>query len=285
MARLMCALRVKCHSIRWKPLSECRIALITTAAPYQPGNGEQGPGAPQREGKVHAVYSGDTAQERPAHLACGHRPQAHERRGLRDLLPAERAAAKRGLQAHRLRSPAFSWGADQSQPACDARCRLPGDPRPLPDRWRRCGDPGSQLPGLPPDRQPNRANTGGGRHRHRRHGLREGHRRVRRCAAIPVFRFPARQRGRPAEGSGVAGPHSRLGTQCPRVGSGAAHAVQSTLKWSANPDWKLDYCNVERLTPEEIERRRAEFDRGKAQASNARKNAGLVRRDAEDEIA
>jgi hypothetical protein len=61
--------------------------------------------------------------------------------------------------------------------------------------------------------------------------------------------------------------------------------VQSTLKWSANPDWKLDYCNVERLTPEEIARRRAEFDQGKAQASNARKNAGLVRRDAEDEIA
>ena len=29
-----------------KPLSECRVALITTAAPYQPGKGEQGPGAP-----------------------------------------------------------------------------------------------------------------------------------------------------------------------------------------------------------------------------------------------
>ena len=28
------------------PLSKCRIALITTAAPYQPGKGDQGPGAP-----------------------------------------------------------------------------------------------------------------------------------------------------------------------------------------------------------------------------------------------
>src|SRR3989304_5818846 len=26
-----------------KPLSRCRVALITTAAPYQPGKGDQGP--------------------------------------------------------------------------------------------------------------------------------------------------------------------------------------------------------------------------------------------------
>ncbi len=61
--------------------------------------------------------------------------------------------------------------------------------------------------------------------------------------------------------------------------------VQSPLTWSANPDWKLDYCNVERLTPEEIARRRAEFDEGKRQARDVRKDAGLSRRDAEDEIA
>ena len=29
-----------------KPLSACRIAMVTTAAPYQPGKGDQGPGAP-----------------------------------------------------------------------------------------------------------------------------------------------------------------------------------------------------------------------------------------------
>src|SRR5438045_3589015 len=28
------------------PLAECRVALITTAAPHQPGKGDQGPGAP-----------------------------------------------------------------------------------------------------------------------------------------------------------------------------------------------------------------------------------------------
>jgi D-proline reductase (dithiol) PrdB len=45
-----------------KPLVECRIALITTAAPYQPGKGEQGPGAPYNAAaKFFAVYSADSA--------------------------------------------------------------------------------------------------------------------------------------------------------------------------------------------------------------------------------
>ena len=39
--------------------------------------------------------------------------------------------------------------------------------------------------------------------------------------------------------------------------------VQNPLRWSDNPDWKLDYSNVARLSPEEIARRRAEFDRQK----------------------
>ncbi|HEX9278426.1 MAG TPA: glycine reductase, partial [Casimicrobiaceae bacterium] len=65
----------------------------------------------------------------------------------------------------------------------------------------------------------------------------------------------------------------------------ARTTVQSPLKWNASPDWKLDYCNIERLTPEEIARRRAEFDRVKAQAKNMRDETGLARFDAQDEIA
>src|SRR5437870_189311 len=50
--------------------------------------------------------------------------------------------------------------------------------------------------------------------------------------------------------------------------------VQSPLRWSASPDWKLDFSNIERLTREEIKRRRAEFDKGKAHAKNVRMEAG-----------
>jgi hypothetical protein len=47
---------------------------------------------------------------------------------------------------------------------------------------------------------------------------------------------------------------------------GPRTTVQNPLRWSDNPDWKLDYSNVERLSPEEIARRRAEFDREKEKA-------------------
>lgn len=44
-----------------KPLSRCRIVLITTAAPFREGAGDQGPGAPYNaQAKFYAVYSGDT---------------------------------------------------------------------------------------------------------------------------------------------------------------------------------------------------------------------------------
>ena len=46
--------------------------------------------------------------------------------------------------------------------------------------------------------------------------------------------------------------------------------VQSPLRWSADPSWKLDYSNIARLTPAEIERRRREFDRQKEVAKTAR---------------
>src|SRR5437764_2501180 len=61
--------------------------------------------------------------------------------------------------------------------------------------------------------------------------------------------------------------------------------VQNPLRWSASPDWKLDYSNIERLTPEEITRRRAEFDKGKVQAKSMRMEARLNQSAAKDEIA
>jgi D-proline reductase (dithiol) PrdB len=43
------------------PLAQARLALITTAAPYQPGVGDQGPGAPYNAAaKFYTVYSEST---------------------------------------------------------------------------------------------------------------------------------------------------------------------------------------------------------------------------------
>ena len=43
------------------PLNRARVALITTAAPFQPGAGDQGPGAPYNAAaKFYKVYSAST---------------------------------------------------------------------------------------------------------------------------------------------------------------------------------------------------------------------------------
>jgi hypothetical protein len=46
--------------------------------------------------------------------------------------------------------------------------------------------------------------------------------------------------------------------------------VQSPLRWSGDPAWKLDYSNIDRLSAEELHRRRREFDRQKAIAKTVR---------------
>jgi hypothetical protein len=46
--------------------------------------------------------------------------------------------------------------------------------------------------------------------------------------------------------------------------------VQSPLRWRDDPSWKLDFSNIARLSPEEVARRRAEFDRQKEIAKRVR---------------
>ena len=56
---------------------------------------------------------------------------------------------------------------------------------------------------------------------------------------------------------------------------GPRTTVQSPLKWSQNPDWKLDFSNIEQMDDAELKQRRAAFDEVKAVARNQRAEAGL----------
>src|SRR5438874_12979778 len=61
-----------------KPLAECRIGLVTTAAPYQRDKGEQGPGAAYNAAtKFYTVYSGDSAKEHDLRIAHVGYDRAH----------------------------------------------------------------------------------------------------------------------------------------------------------------------------------------------------------------
>src|SRR5690348_2822021 len=47
-----------------KPLADSRVTIITTAAPFDPAKGDQGPGAKYNGGaKFYQVYEGDTSKQ------------------------------------------------------------------------------------------------------------------------------------------------------------------------------------------------------------------------------
>jgi hypothetical protein len=57
---------------------------------------------------------------------------------------------------------------------------------------------------------------------------------------------------------------------------GPRTTVQSPLRWNDDGDWKQDYNNLSRMPPEEVAKRRAEFDKVKQVALDQRKKAGVA---------
>ena len=83
-----------------KPLADARVALVTTAAPYRPELGDQGPGAPYNaRAKFYAVYSGATERDhdlRIAHVAIDRQHTTAADPGTWFPLPALRRALASG---------------------------------------------------------------------------------------------------------------------------------------------------------------------------------------------
>ena len=105
-----------------KPLAQSRVALITTAAPYQPGVGDQGPGreVQRRREVLQGLLRRDRRRARPAHLARRLRPHAHHGRGSEHLVSRWRAL-QRGREGgtDRRAHAALPRRADQPQPPGD----------------------------------------------------------------------------------------------------------------------------------------------------------------------
>jgi hypothetical protein len=53
----------------------------------------------------------------------------------------------------------------------------------------------------------------------------------------------------------------------------ARTTVQSPLRWRDDAAWKLDFSNLDRMTPEQVAERRKEFDEVKAIAKSKRDEA------------
>jgi len=270
-----------------KPLSKVRVAIITTAAPYQRDKGDQGPGAPYNAAaKFYAVYSGDTAKDhdlRISHVAIDRKHTTAEDPAtyfpLNEL--RQRAASGRiGSVAPRFhgaptnRSHRVTLRVDC--PEIVGRCKAD------------CVDAAILVANCPVCHQ----TLSLAARMLEENGIATV---VMGCAkdiveyvGVPRFLFSdfplGNAAGRPKDAMSQAFTLD-LALSVLEAAPAPRTTVQNPLRWSASPDWKLDYSNIERLTPEEIERRRAEFDAGKAQAKNVRLEAGLDPSAAEDEIA
>ena len=120
-----------------KPLSKCRVALITTAAPYQPDKGDQGPGAPYNAAaKFYDVHSGDSSIDhalRISHLGIARQHTTAEDSNTWFPLPQLRrcaAAGRIGAVAPRFHGAPTNRShrttLERDCPELLARCRADG---------------------------------------------------------------------------------------------------------------------------------------------------------------
>lgn len=258
-----------------KPLAECRVTIITTAAPYQPEKGDQGPGAPYNAAaKFYSVYSAGTADEhdlRIAHVAIDRSHTTAEDLGSYFPLAALRQAVISGRigsiapRFHGLptnRSHRATLVVDC--PEIVARCRADAI------------DAAILVPNCPVCHQ----SAGLAARALEENGIATV---VMGCAkdiveyvGVPRFLFSdfplGNSAGRPNDRSSQDVTLDLALATLERAPAPRT-TVQSPLTWSSSPDWKLDYCNIERLSPDEIRQRRAAFDAQKQAARAIREQA------------
>lgn len=256
-----------------RSLAEARIALVTTAAPFDPAKGDQGPGAPYNGAakfyKVYAVPADPIPDLRISHIAYDRVHTSAEDPGTWLPLAALREATRGnitrsvfGLPTNRSQATTMETDAPDllallraegagaavlvpNCPVCHLSCALAA-------RHLEAHGIATVIMGCARDI-------------------------VERCG-VPRFLFSDFPLG-----NGAGRPHDpasqratlALALRLLETASAPRITVQNPLRWAGNPLWKRDYSNIALLSPEEIARRRAEFDRGKAAAREERGKAGL----------
>jgi hypothetical protein len=260
-----------------KPLSQARVTMITTAAPYQPGKGDQGPGAPYNgSAKFYVPYSGDTAQDHDLRISHIGYDRAHTKAtdsGTWNPLPALRAAVASGRIGALTRR---FHGAPTNR---SHRVTVETD---APEILRRCQEDGAEaaivVPNCPVCHQTSSLVA--------RHLEANGiptvvmgcAKDIVEHAAVPRFLFSdfplGNSAGKPQDADSQA-KTLEFALRVLETAPGPRTTMQSPLRWAASGDWKLDYLNLERIGAEELARRRAEFDRQKelARANRVEKAA------------
>ena len=248
-----------------KALSQSRVALVTTAAPYQPDKGDQGPGAAYNgSAKFYTVYSGDTSLDhdlRISHIGYDRIHTTAADSGTWFPLAALRRAASAGRigeiaarfhgaptnRSHRvtIETDAPEMLARLREDQVDAAIVVPNCPvchqtSTLTARYLEANGIPTVVMGCAKD--------------------------IVEHAAAPRFLFSdfplGNSAGKPHD---VASQDQTLeyALLVLETAAGPRTTMQSPLRWSESGRWKLDYSNIDQLTPEDLAARRAEFDRQK----------------------
>jgi hypothetical protein len=248
-----------------QPLAQSRVTIITTAAPYDPAKGDQGPGAAYNGGaKFYKVYDGDTSEQhdlRISHIGYDRKHTSATDSGTWFPLPQLlKAQARRRIGEV---APRF-FGAPTNR---SHRVTLDTD---APEILARCQadkvDAAVLVPNCPVCHQTTALVA--------RHLEANGiptvvmgcARDIVEHAAVPRFLFSdfplGNSAGKPHDADSQA-LTLELALGLLESATGARTTMQSPLRWSTDASWKLDYNNIALMSPEELARRRAEFDRQK----------------------
>ncbi len=258
-----------------KPLSQSRVTLVTTAAPFDPAKGDQGPGAKYNGGaKFYQVYDGDTSKThdlRISHVAYDRVHTSADDSGTWFPLPQLRRLARE--QRIGEIAPRF-FGAPTNR---SHRVTLETD---APDILARCRagqvDAAVLVPNCPVCHQTISLVA--------RHLEANGiatvvigcAKDIVEHAAVPRFLFSdfplGNSAGRPHDPTSQAFT-LELALRVLEMAPAAQTTVQSPLRWSADASWKRDYNNVALLSADELARRRREFDAQKEIARGLRETA------------
>jgi D-proline reductase (dithiol) PrdB len=258
-----------------KPLARSRVAIITTAAPFDPSKGDQGPGAKYNGGaKFYSVYDGDSSKThdlRISHIAYDRVHTSADDSGTWFPLPQLQRLAGNGRIFEV--APRF-FGAPTNR---SHRVTLETD---APEILARCRadkvDAAVLVPNCPVCHQ-----TVSLVARHLEAGgiatvVMGCAKDIVEHAGVARFLFSdfplGNSAGKPHDPSSQAFT-LELALRVLESAPGPQTTLQSPLRWSADPSWKRDYSNVAELGAEELARRRREFDAQKAIARGLRGTA------------
>ncbi len=255
-----------------KPLSSCRISLVTTAAPYQPNMGPQGPGAPYNSNaKFYDVYSRGAKEDpdvRVSHVAIDRDHTTAEDKNT--WFPLDQL--KRAATAGRIGGVAASFHGLPTN-----RSQKTTEEIYCPDLLRRVEEDQADIVVLVPNCPVCHQSVSLAARHLEENGVPTV---IMGCAkdivehvGVPRFLysdFPlGNSAGKPNDLDSQI-ETLELALELLEIAEGPRETRVSPIQWGASADWKMDYSNAAKLTPEEIAIAREKFDHAKDVARKLR---------------